>query len=125
MRQSWPVRSVIFRPSPQNNPALVPTANPAHKPPINPVTDRNGLEHAQELGLHFHRNASMAPGGTVKAAAGLIVVIDTCLTRCRSIDSGPLGFTVMALCSDSGSDLWLNKIDLATCKRICLTTGEY
>ena len=58
----------------EENPAFVPTADPANAPAIDSIAEGGRLEEPQELGLDFHASPSMAPlAQTVKAGlfAGL------------------------------------------------------
>ena len=50
---------------------LVPSANPAHTPPVDAITQVGTLEEAQELGFNFHSHPWIALSvWTVKAARG-------------------------------------------------------
>jgi len=44
----------LFHHHDEQNPALVPPANPANAPAVNVIAQSDGLEQAQELGLDFH-----------------------------------------------------------------------
>jgi hypothetical protein len=70
----------------ENNPASVPTGNPADTPTINAIANRDLSEEPQKLGLNLHGDPCMASRLDSQARAAAIPLPECSFPESRRVD---------------------------------------